>query len=318
MIKLGIIGAGPNAVGNAQKFAELETRCRVVAVADPVEAAARKLASAHGAKVCSDAAQLFADVDAVIISSPNFLHPGQTIAAAEAGKHVWCEKPMALNDADAQRMVEAVTKAGVASFIGFSVRFEPTIRKLKEVYESGRLGEPVSVWSRRLCYFEPVREGTWRFDYDKSGGVMSELTAHEIDWMVDLAGDPRSIYGRKASRRHDNPRDNDHIWITFDFDHDFTGTIEGSQMSPMPEFYRGGGRHQGRSLHHELGQHGAVHGAWPKGANRFSSRSAVRQVRPFSRRDRGQMRQRRRRELGPQDCPDFRSRHRKRAFRPGG
>lgn len=239
MIKLGIIGAGPNAVGNAQKFSELETRCRVVAVADPVEAAARKLASAHGAKVCSEAAQLFADVDAVIISSPNFLHPGQTIAAAEAGKHVWCEKPMALNDADAQRMVEAVTKAGVASFIGFSVRFEPTIRKLKEVYESGRLGEPVSVWSRRLCYFEPVREGTWRFDYDQSGGVMSELTAHEIDWMVDLAGDPRSIYGRKASRRHDNPRDNDHIWITFDFDHDFTGTIEGSQMSSMPEFYRG-------------------------------------------------------------------------------
>ena len=238
MIKIGIIGAGPNAVGNAQQFAALETRCRIVAVADPVEPAAQKLAAAHGARAYTDAAQLFAEVDAVVISSPNFLHPEQTIAAAQAGKHVWCEKPMALNDADAQRMVEAVTKAGVASFIGFSVRFEPMIRKLKEVFESGRLGTPISIWSRRLCHFEPVRAGTWRFDYDKSGGVMSELTAHEIDWMVDLAGDPRSIYCRKASRRHDNPKDNDHIWMTLDFGHDFIGTIEGSQMSPVPEFYR--------------------------------------------------------------------------------
>jgi predicted dehydrogenase len=128
---------------------------------------------------------------------------------------------MALNDADAQRMVAAVTKAGIAFFVGFTVRFEPTIRKLKEVFDTGRLGVPISVWSRRLCHFEPVRAGTWRFDYDKSGGVMSELIAHEIDWMVDLAGDPRCISGRKASRRHDNPKDNDHVWITFDFGHDF-------------------------------------------------------------------------------------------------
>jgi predicted dehydrogenase len=239
MIKLGIIGAGPNAAGNAQQFAALETRCRIVAVVDPVEAAARKLASAHGAKTFAEASQLFDEVDAVVISSPNFLHPEQTIAAAQAGKHVWCEKPMALNDADAERMVAAVTKAGVASFVGFTVRFEPMIRKLKEIFESGRLGIPISIWSRRLCHFAPTREGTWRFDSAKSGGVMSELTAHEIDWMVDLAGDPRSIYGRKASRRHDDPRDNDHVWITLDFGNDFIGTIEGSQMSPVPEFYRG-------------------------------------------------------------------------------
>ena len=67
---------------------------------------------------------------------------------------------------------------------------------------------------------------------------MSELIAHEIDWVVDLAGDPRAIYGRKASRRHDDPRDNDHVWMSFDFGRDFTGTIEGSQMSVLPEYYR--------------------------------------------------------------------------------
>ena len=238
MIKLGIIGAGPNATGNAQQFALLPDRCRIVAVADPFEPAARELADFHGANAYTDASQLMAEVDAVVISSPNFLHPEQTIAAAQAGRHVWCEKPMALNDADAKRMVDAVTKAGVASFVGFSVRFDPQTRKLKEIFNSGQLGDPISVWSRRLCNLEQARSGSWRAEYAKSGGVMSELITHEVDWVIDLAGDPRSIYGRKASRRHDDPRDNDHVWMTFDFGNDFTGTIEGSQMSLLPEFYR--------------------------------------------------------------------------------
>ena len=238
MIKLGFIGAGPMATGNAQHFAAMKDRCQITAVADPFAPAAAKLAALHAAKVCPDATQLLSEVDAVVISSPNFLHAEQTIAAAQAGKHVWCEKPMALTSADAQRMVEAVSKAGVASFIGFSVRFDPTVRKIKEIFASGKLGDPISVWSRRLCFLEGAGQGSWRFHYDKSGGVMSELIAHEIDWIVDLAGDPRSLYGRKASRRHDDPRENDHVWITFDFGSDFTGTIEGSQMSVLPEFYR--------------------------------------------------------------------------------
>ena len=170
MIKLGIIGAGPNATGHAEQFAKMKDRCRIVAIADPFRPAAEKLAAAHGAQVFARAAEIFPEVDAVVVSSPNFLHPEQTIAAAQVGKHVWCEKPMALNDADAQRMVEAVARAGVASFVGFSVRFDPTIRKLKEIFDSGRLGEPLSVWSRRLCYFEPAQHGSWRFEYDKSGG----------------------------------------------------------------------------------------------------------------------------------------------------
>ena len=239
MIRIGVIGAGGNAKGNAEQLAKDSGRCRIVAVADPVIEAAKKLASIHGAKACADFREFLGDVDAVVVSSPNFLHPEQTIVAAQAGKHVWCEKPMALSIADADRMVDAVEKAKVASMVGFSVRFDPAIRATVETLRAGRLGPIVSIWSRRLCYFDPDSIRGWRLDFAKSGGVMSELIAHEIDWVVDAAGSPKSVFCRIASRRHADPRDNDHIIMALVFEGEATGTIEGSQMSHFPEYYRG-------------------------------------------------------------------------------
>jgi|GEM_PF-4862641 len=238
-IRIGVIGAGGNATGNAKAFLKYPGRCRVVAVADPVLAAAQKLADQCGAKAYSHFTDFLDEVDAVVISSPNFLHAEQTIICAAHGKHVWCEKPMALSDEEARRMVEAVNKAGVSSFVGFSVRFDPTTLKMKEIFDSGALGEPVSVWSRRLCYFPPEKTGSWRFDYEKSGGVMSELMAHEIDWIVHFLGEPASVYCRKASRQHADPRDNDHVWLAMAYPKELTATIEGSQMAPISDYYRG-------------------------------------------------------------------------------
>ena len=234
-----MIGAGPNATGNVKHFLQYPDRCRVVAVADPVLAAAQKLADQCGAKAYSNFTDFLDEVDAVVISSPNFLHSEQTIVCAGHGKHVWCEKPMALSDEEARRMVEAVNKTGVSSFVGFSVRFDPTLLRMKEISDSGELGDPVSVWSRRLCYIPPGQAGSWRFDYEKSGGVMSELMAHEIDWIVNFLGEPTSVYCRKASRQHTDPRENDHVWLTMAYPKELTATVEGSQMAPISDYYRG-------------------------------------------------------------------------------
>ena len=117
-IRIGVIGAGGNATGHVQIFMKYPDRCRIVAVADPFQPAAEKLAALCGAKTNPDFTAFLDEVDAVVVSSPNFLHPEQTIVCAEHGKHVWCEKPMALNDEDARRMAAAVKKSGVASFVG--------------------------------------------------------------------------------------------------------------------------------------------------------------------------------------------------------
>ena len=239
MIRIGVIGAGPIGTGNAKNLAAHADRAKIVAVADIDPAAGRRLADAHDARLVEDYRQMLDDVDAVVISTPNDCHCEQTLTCAAAGKHLWIEKPMALSVADADRMVQAVEAAGVASMVGFSVRFGGVVRRMKEVFQGGRLGELVSVWSRRLCFFDPATTREWRLDYARSGGVMSELIVHEIDWIVDLAGEPRAVHCRKASRQHDDPRDNDHLWITLDFGDEATGTIEGSQMSLIADYYRG-------------------------------------------------------------------------------
>ncbi len=238
MIRVGIIGAGPNGSGNAAQLAQFKDRCRITAVADPVRDAAQQLAGKYQARVFTDAADFLDEVDAVVIASPNYLHPEQTIAMANAGKHVFIEKPMALNIADADRMVAAVDQARVASMIGFSVRFDGLVQTMKARYAAGELGDLVSIWSRRLCLFNFQTAG-WRSQYPTSGGVMSELITHEIDYMVDMVGMPTSIYCRRMSRLHDDPRANDHVWLTLGFGSEATGTIEGSQMAALADYYKG-------------------------------------------------------------------------------
>ncbi|MGE5557994.1 MAG: Gfo/Idh/MocA family protein [Bacillota bacterium] len=238
MIRLGIIGAGGNGKGNARRLAEHKGRCRVAAVADPNKEAAEKLASDYGAKVYGDYRDFLGEVDAVVISSPNYCHKEQAVACVEAGKHIWIEKPMALSTADADAIVRAVDKAKVASFVGFSVRFEAVMQKMKEVYSSGQIGSLVSLWSRRLTCWN-IKPESWRADFEKCGGLISELIAHELDWMVDMAGMPETVYCRKLSRAVNHPLDNEHLWITIGYGGGATGTIEGSQMALIADFYRG-------------------------------------------------------------------------------
>lgn len=240
MIRIGVIGAGPNGRGNCRKFAENHgDRCTVVAVADVNAEAGRELAGTYGAKAVVLPEEMFDDVDAVAVSSPNFLHCEHAIAAARAGKHVWVEKPMALSVVEADRIVEAVNEAGVHSIVGFSVRFGGVERTLAAQYKEGKLGELLSIWSRRVAGFGKDRSQSWRGAFAMSGGVISELIAHEIDWMVDIAGIPQTVYCRKASQVHDDPRANDHVWLMLGYEGEKTGTIEGSQMGTIADYYRG-------------------------------------------------------------------------------
>jgi predicted dehydrogenase len=238
MIRIGVIGTGGLGTRHAQQFAQLE-RCQVTMVADPNTEAAHKVAQELGARACSDFTQMLDEIDAAVIVSPNWLHAEQAIACAEAGKHVWIEKPMALSIEDADGIVAAVAAHKVKSFVGFSVRFDAVTWTMRRLFDEGAVGDLVSVWSRRMGYSKQRTPGHWRSSYASSGGLMSEILAHEIDWVVALAGLPTSVYCRIASRDKDDPRANEHIWMTLAFGPDATGTLEGSSMSLVPDYYRG-------------------------------------------------------------------------------
>jgi predicted dehydrogenase len=236
MIRIGVIGAGPNAAGHVSYFAQ-SPRSKVIAVADPDTQRAHTLAEEAGAQPIADYRDFLDQVDAVVVSSPNFLHREHAIACAEAGKHVYCEKPMGLSLNEARLIAGAVNQAGVKSVVGFSPRFDGTVQTMQRVAHSGEIGQVVSVCSRRLMHMEQV-QGGWRADHERSGGLLYEINIHELDWMMAIAGDVSSVYARTWAANRKGPRCNDQIWVTLNFANDAVGMHEGSWLCAQPQFYR--------------------------------------------------------------------------------
>lgn len=136
------------------------------------------------------------DVDIVDICVPNVLHEEIIMAAAAAGKHIFCEKPLALNVEQGQRIVEAVEKAGVKSQLNFNFRFYPAITRARQMIEQGFLGK---IYSFRGCfyrssYIDPNKPLSWRLSKDVAGGGASfDLGSHILDIVYYLLGDYGSV-----------------------------------------------------------------------------------------------------------------------------
>ncbi len=138
------------------------------------------------------------DVDAVIIATPNFLHAEQAEAAARAGKHVMCEKPLGLDAEQVRRMVQTVEQSGVVHMTAFTYRFAPAMRYLKHLLTSGALGAPRHFRSQRFLDLPETSWG-WRQYRDKAGaGDLYDMTIHRIDFAMDLLGPLERICGDVA------------------------------------------------------------------------------------------------------------------------
>lgn len=235
MIRLGMIGAGKNASANAAYFAA-DPRVRVTAVADPLLDRATAIAERHGARATDNYESMLGDVDAVAICSPNGLHAEQVVRCADAGLHIFCEKPVALHASDARRAADAVRRAGIRSMVGLSGRYTPRTRTLLQHARSGQLGEILGAWVRRHHYFKEDMHPRWRLDSRISGGVLCEILIHELDWIVQLLGAPQAVSGRIRSEKNECPESNDFLWATLAFPSGAVATIEGSIRSPANEY----------------------------------------------------------------------------------
>ncbi|HEX8236562.1 MAG TPA: Gfo/Idh/MocA family oxidoreductase [Abditibacteriaceae bacterium] len=237
MTRIGIIGAGPNAVSHARYFAQSD-RAELVAVADVALDVAQKLAAELNTEAVADYTEFLDGVDAVVVSSPNFLHHEQAIACARAGKHVYCEKPMGLNLEQARDIATAVKDAGVKSVVGFATRFGSDVQTMQRLNREGEFGDLISVCSRRLGFMDPANASRWRLDPNLSGGLLYEVNIHEIDWMMCLGGEVQSVYARTWAANRDNERSNDHIFVTLAFANGANGMHEGSWLSSNPQYFR--------------------------------------------------------------------------------
>ncbi|MFB3818265.1 MAG: Gfo/Idh/MocA family protein [Candidatus Methylomirabilales bacterium] len=201
-LRVGIIGAGRIAgFVHLPSLRLCPEACEVLAVASGREATAKAFAQRWDIpRVYPDWPSLLADpeLDAVVICTPSG-HTAQVAAAAlAAGKHVLCEKPLALGYPEARRLAEAAEAAGVVHMVAFTFRFVPALRYLKRLVGEGHFGE-IRHW--RLAYFtdvmlDPSAPIAWRNQRAQAGaGILSDMGSHGIDFARYLLGEIRAVCG---------------------------------------------------------------------------------------------------------------------------
>ncbi|MFP4068650.1 MAG: Gfo/Idh/MocA family protein [Opitutales bacterium] len=236
-IRIGVLGAGRNATGHVKALGQ-KPAAEIIAIADTVPELAQTLADSCGARACAHLGDFLDEVDAVVISTPSFLHPDQFQEAAEAGKAVLLEKPMATNPGDAVRVAEIASKTGVKTMIGFSVRFSGFVRECLRGLEDGRLGALKSLTTRRHCQLHPDQVGGWLLDPKRSGGMMLEMNIHEIDWLMAVGGLVKTVDARCAPEDPRYPRMSDFCSALMEFENGAMGLHDGGWKSPQPNFLK--------------------------------------------------------------------------------
>jgi predicted dehydrogenase len=196
---------------------------------------AREFAAQHGITLSDDFAAALADpaVEAIVLATPHTLHAAQIVAVAAAGKPVYCEKPLALKPADAERAVAACAKAGVLLAVGHDKRFWPAMRELARIVASGELGEILHIEGHNSNETSRTAFASWRASPEESpGGGMTGTGIHMVDAFVGLIGRVKRVQAQLLSRRPP-PEVLDTVSVLFEFMNGVSGTLSTIRATPL-------------------------------------------------------------------------------------
>ncbi len=232
-MRVGIVGAG--SMGHAHAAGWQAAGAEIVGVTSQWGTTAKVLAQACGARAFADLEALLPEVDVVDLCVPSDLHRPMALRAAAAGKHVVCEKPIALSLADGEAMIDACTRAGVRLFIAHVVRFFPQYRTAAESVQAGQLGQLGVMRCRRVAY--PPRQGqaSWFADEARSGGVLLDLMVHDFDYVLWLGGPVSRVFAKSIMQTHPEAR-GDYVLVTLRFESGAMALVEGGWAYPTGVF----------------------------------------------------------------------------------
>jgi UDP-N-acetylglucosamine 3-dehydrogenase len=249
-IGVGLIGCGVMGATLAASCNTLD-QAQILAVSDVQQNMVDKAATELGARPFSNYQDMLAlsEIDAVLVAVPGFLHRAPAVAAAQAGKHVFCEKPMAVSLEDCDAIIEACKQADRKLMIGQVCRFHGIHGRVKQLVDDGQIGEPTCMVTRRLGGgWGGMWAQKWRLERAKSGGNLLEVNAHEIDFMRWVCGNVKSV-SASGNRKNDSPTDfEDIMLLNLTFENGAIGHHQSSSGSAIGEY---GGRLDGTegSLH---------------------------------------------------------------------
>jgi len=208
MLRIGFVGTGligwAHALGLKAMIDGGVLNAAIVVAHDRSEQRARGFADAVGAKgmaVVSDASEVVTRSDAVWVCTPTSVHRAAVDAAVAGGRPVFCEKPLSTDLASATALVEAVDAAGVLSQSGLVLRSAPVFRALRDIVESGELGQPMAVVFRDDQYFpnQGKYASKWRADVAQAGGgCLLEHSIHDVDILRFCFGEVDAVTARTA------------------------------------------------------------------------------------------------------------------------
>ncbi|MDR1281451.1 MAG: Gfo/Idh/MocA family oxidoreductase [Opitutaceae bacterium] len=250
-VRIAIIGTGGMANGHANRFAEIPG-CKLVAAADIDRARVDAFCAKHKIPAAfTDVTEMLAkvEIDAVSVVTPDAFHAPLSIQCLQAGKHVLCEKPLALNHADARAMVAAARKAGTINMVNFSYRDWPCIQAVNTLVAAGKLGELRHVEASYLqSWLASKVWGDWRTkpawlwrlsSKHGSKGVLGDIGVHIVDFATLPAGPVANVYCKLKTFKK-APRNrlgeytldaNDSAVMTVEFANGALGTIHTTRWS---------------------------------------------------------------------------------------
>jgi predicted dehydrogenase len=240
VLRWGLIGCGDIAGKRVAPALRDLDNCRLVAVNRAQYDLAEQFAGEFGAqRWYKDWRDLLQDeeIDAVYIATPPNLHAEQTIAAAKSGKHVICEKPMALEVQACRRMIAACRTAGVRLSIAYYRHFYPMVSRVKQILESGEIGKVVLAEIRAFENFRPEAEDPryWMVRRQQAGGgPLMDFGCHRIEVLLNILGEISSAWGSQGSLVTDWEVEDTSVSI-FEFKNEARGVLAVSRAIEEPQ-----------------------------------------------------------------------------------
>lgn len=239
-VRWGLIGCGDISRKRVAPALRDSALCELVAVSRAQTQLAESFASEFGARRWySEWQQLLMDyeIDAIYVATPVHLHAEQTIAAAEAGKHVLCEKPMALNAAECDRMIAACRSNDVKLGVAYYRHFYPVVHRVKELLELGELGVPIIVQVNAFEWFDPKPSDarSWLISKKLSGGgPMFDFGCHRIEVLLDMLGAIGDVKATLANKFFEREVE-DVATAVFQFERGTCGTLTVAHSAREPQ-----------------------------------------------------------------------------------
>lgn len=239
MLRAAICGAGHWGTRLIESVQGKSNKIGFIAAVTRNPAEKRALAERFGLTLTARFADVLADraIDAVILATPHSQHAGEIIAAAKAGKHVFCEKPFTLTRGDAQAAIAACQAAGITLQVGFNRRYAPAYVDMTRRITAGEIGVPRHIdgqFSGPPSY--QTEPGNWRSNQIESpGGAMTARGVHVLDSMVHIAGPAATVFAFSERQQHTIDVD-DTTACVMRFVNGVTGTL--GTLHATSAFYR--------------------------------------------------------------------------------